>query len=125
MKLLLIPLCIIMLTVLSACGSPPQVVERTSAYEPPETTEREVAIAPPDYTRDWVEIADLGLQINYHSPWQTYPSLKHIVWKRRNWRMTLSGEWIDDMVEDFQRRYRWDTKLTNWVAEHGNPEWPK
>jgi len=124
MRLMLVPVCIIMLAALSACGSPPQAVERKSAYEPPDTTEREMIIAAPDYTRDWREIADLGLKINYGSPMQTQ-IIKHILWRRRNWRMTLSGEWIDDLVEDFQRRYRWDTKLTNWLAEHGNPEWPK
>jgi hypothetical protein len=122
MRFLLIIICITMLSALSACGSPPQEIERKSAYEPPETAERMAVIDAPDYTKDWRTIADLGSRINYGPE---YPHIRQLLWKRRNWRMTLSGEWIDDMVEDFQRRYRWDTELTNWVAEHGNPEWPR
>lgn len=103
---------IALLIILSACAStpPPTVIERQFASEPGQP---EVVI---DYTRDWESI--IGPR--------RYPVyITQILMRRRNWRMTLSGEWIDDLVEDFQRRYRWDKKLQLWVAEKGNPEWPE
>jgi hypothetical protein len=76
-------------------------------------------LPPADYTKDWRSIANLAGKPVY-SPYVT-----QILWRRRNWRMTLTGEWVDDLVEDMQRRLRWDKELKEWVQEKGNPEWPK
>ena len=120
MRYLLIPACMLAFVALSACGSPPVVeVERKSAFEPVDVTERKVSLEPPDYTRDWRSIADKGFKLEYEA------YVTQILWRRRNWNMTLTDEWVDDLVADMQRRFRWDKKLADWVAEKGNPEWPR
>jgi hypothetical protein len=118
--------CIGMCFALCACSSGPAKVEREPALAPGEKApgpklsgERLVMLPPADYTKDWRTIADLAGKPTYFA----YTS--QILWRRRNWRMTLSGEWADDLVEDMQRRLRWDKKLKEWVQEKGNPEWPK
>jgi hypothetical protein len=121
MKYLVISICIGLLVALSACSSP-EVIEKKSAYEPLDTTERKVAAEAIDFTKDWRVIAAMAPPINYGPEQQ---KVAQLLWRRRNWRMTLSGEWVDDLVEDMQRRFRWDRKLTDWVNEKGNPEWPK
>jgi hypothetical protein len=119
MRMLILTACVATLLYAGACSSPPQEIERKSAYEPIQVTERKMAFEPPDYTKDWRTIADLGYR-------QTYdPHVTQLYWKRLNWRMTLTGEWVDDLVEDMQRRYRWDKTLSEWVAEKGNPDWPE
>ena len=119
MRYLLILSSVISLVLLSACGSAPRTVEARPAFEPAETSVRRISLEPPDYTRDWRSIADQGHK-------QEYPSyVTQILWKRRNWQMTLTGEWVDDLVADMQRHFRWDKKLSDWVAEKGNPEWPR
>ncbi len=118
--------CIALSITLSACGSGPEKLQREPAHTPAEkppgpeiSGERIVMLPPADYTKDWRAIADLAGKPVY------FPYVTQILWKRRNWRMTLSGEWVDDMVEDMERRFRWDKKLKEWVQEKGNPEWPK
>lgn len=102
--------------ILSACASapPPTLYETQLALDPSYGAESGEDWVPPDYTRDWESI--IG--------WAEIDPKIQLLWKKRNWRMTLSGEWIDDLIEDFQRRYRWDKKLKEWVAEYGNPDWP-
>ncbi len=118
-KYCLVPVCIAVLALLGACGSAPKEVEMKSAFEPADFSEPRPLIGPPDYTRDWRSVADIAGPTEYPA------YVVQILWKRLNWRMTLSGEWVDDIVEDMQRRYRWDKKLKEWVAEKGNPEWPR
>jgi len=120
MRYLFFIFCIAAVTLLVSCSSPPQQLERKSAFEPLASDEIETPeFEPPDYTKDWRSIANLGGKTEYKS------YVTRILWKRLNWRMTLSGEWVDDIVEDMQRRYRWDKELADWVGEHGNPDWPK
>ena len=120
MKHMTLLACFAALALLSACGSPPkQIVVRETAPMPTVTAERKFSIEPPDYTKDWHSIADMGYK-------QEYPAyVTQILWKRLNWNMKLSDEWVDDLVEDQQRRFRWDKKLSDWVSVKGNPEWPK
>ena len=111
------------LSVLVALGScsqpqPVQVVERGAV---PEKKASPPAQSPPDYTKDWRPIAALAGRQEYPE----YGKLERDLWRRRNWNMTVSGEWVDDLVEDMQRRFRWDKKLGDWVAEKGNPDWPR
>ena len=119
MKHLLALVCITVLLVLGACSSAPREVEMKSAFEPVENTEPLTPLDVPDYTRDWRHVADIAGPTEYPS------YVTQILWKRHNWNMSLSGEWVDDIVEDMQRRFRWDKKLSEWVSEKGNPEWPK
>ena len=101
---------------LCSCGSaPPRVTEPSLQAE--QAPGPETAVPAPDYTKDWQSIAALAGEVEY-SPYVT-----QIVWKRRNWEMTLSGEWIDDLIEDYMRLKSWRDKLKEWTAAKGNPEW--
>ncbi len=117
MKQLIIALCAACLIAICSCGTaPPKSMDRPPGVLP-RTPSGKVIMPPPDYTKDWRKIADKGGKTKY----PTY--VTELLWNRLNWRKNLSGEWIDEMIEDYQRLYRWRKKLADWTAEKGNPEW--
>ena len=120
MKYLTFAVIAIFAILLCSCGSAPSRTTEPPYVEQvpePEITEARIIVPPADYTKDWESITALAGEVEYS------PYITQIAWKRRNWQMALSGEWIDDIIEDYMRLKRWRDKLKKWTSEKGKPEW--